>query len=212
MWPVVTVHVHGFWTDILSDFRLRPSRSFLGHVSRAAAPSEPFIDSHCAVPGCHDHGVHDMVVRLGNGRFSSHGHGEDASEGFASDRQTTSARTRSFPRLRGSRRCRKPTPISRQRMHGSPGNARGMHASMHETCTRGAWRRLRGTLQGGQPALELRRPRACGAPVDVGNRPQFRANGCTGAPEMHRECMQLCTKRAFAVRLEESSAGFVTGR
>ena len=40
MWPVVTVHVHGFWTDILSNFRLRPSRSFLGQVSRAAPPPD----------------------------------------------------------------------------------------------------------------------------------------------------------------------------
>ncbi len=34
-----------------------------------------------------------------------------------------------------SRRCRKPTPISRKRMHESPGNAPRMHATLHETCT-----------------------------------------------------------------------------
>ena len=89
-----------------------------------------------------------------------------------------------------------------------------MHATMHETCTDCAvavrFEDSTAPLQDRPPALELGHSRACVDPVDVGNRPQFRANGCTGAPEMHRECMQLCTKHALAARLEDSSKGFVT--
>ena len=63
------------------------------------------------------------------------------------------------------------------------------------------------SLQTGRPpALELGHSRACGDPVDVGNRPQFRANGCTGAPEMHGECMQVCTKHALVARGAGSAA------
>ena len=115
--------------------------------------------------------------------------------------QATSDRTASSPRMQESSRCPKQAPIQRQRMHGRPWNVPGMHATMHETHTRGAFRRLHGTLLGRQPAIELRHSRACGDPVDVRNRPQFSVNGCTGAPGMPRYCMQPCTKRALAGNL-----------
>ena len=125
--------------------------------------------------------------------------------------QATSDRTASSPRLQGCSRYQKLVPTQRKRMHGSPRNVPGMHATMHETCTRGAFRRLHGTLQDRQPAIERRHPRACRNPVDVRNKPQFSANECTGDPGMSRECMQPCTKRTLVVRFEDSTAPYWAG-
>ena len=121
--------------------------------------------------------------------------------------QATGDRTASSPRLRGSSRYQKPAPTQRQRMHGRPWNVPGMHAAMHETHTRGAFRRLHGTLLGRQPAIERRHSRACRDPVDARNRPQFSVNGCTGAPGLHRYCMSTCTKRALAARFDGCGEG-----
>lgn len=47
--------------------------------------------------------------------------------------------------------------------------------------------------------MELRHSRACGNPIVVIKRPQFTADGCPGAPGMHRNCIQTCIKHALIV-------------
>ncbi len=117
----------------------------------------------------------------------------------------------SFARRRESSECQKAAPMLCERPLQCPRNAPGMHQdcagiafklapNMHQSCARGAFRRLDGPRPDTQPLMGLRHSRACGNPVVVSKWPQFGADGCSGAPGMHRNCIQSCIKHALIVR------------
>ena len=83
----------------------------------------------------------------------------------------------------------------------------GMHPTCMQTCAKHALivhslvRSEDSTHPTGQASrADLRHSRACGNPVVVRKRPQFRAGGCTIAPGVPLNCIQTCTKHALIVR------------
>ena len=91
----------------------------------------------------------------------------------------------------------------------SPRNAPGVHSNLHEPCTKRALAvrfedfthptKLHKTLQDRQPAKERRHSRARGNPVVVKTGPNSARKDALEPPGMHRDCIQICTKRALIV-------------